>query len=821
MSRPILKLTKGARTLDLNDQTKYFLGQDFFPPPVNLIPSFAEGSSSNRAGGATLISTRAVNRSLSFSVMVVGASVREMARAVNDIQYFLSQAGNAGEPVYLEYKASSSDITTKPLWGQDGWLIYQVEYGIASVGNEYAMLNRLATNLIAQLSLVIRPYALGIKQRLASATGGILEDTIGTVDGQSRGLIVPEAMTNKMTNPIFGHGTWNNGWTGLTLATQNTDVDFLLFGLNSAKLIYASGTSTWTQSINVGNTNTHTLSCYAKRPDGAAVTASDVSLYYGAGKTTSYESVGNGWYRLTATFAGINAATATGVTMVANRSVYVDGFQIEEKAYVTPLAYGDMLGCAWTSTAHASTSTRTVARTRVIDDDIFNPAQGCIRIVYKFTVGLATLTTQRLFTLDNSGTTFLAQYGSGAQILYRDGTTTLTPAISNPAEGAIDILHFVWGPSGIVVYRNGSSIASNATYTPVSGQTNLYIGSTEGVTTHGNGIFMDFTVFDRELSSTEVAADYSNIAQVTTGDQRVGSVPWLWSSDGDDDVVNHNDTDANDDNYIVCGGIPGSAPAVTFISGNTSTGWITDPTLYMWLMDTDKFLDPIELVNDLSGSADANSSGGEYYAAGVASSVANALNKSASPLLGFINAFAGREMANLVRLYDEGSGLTMATIHAAPIPIISDYKSFATAASFGLYLTPFVAVQDSPPGFIDYDLAPASFRPGISLLRSGASATFRIDYSMAVSRPFLTLTAPSGLGEAGFYYQGRRAATYDPTAAGSPYKYPLNLQGDIIEFSPNRYNTLLTLVGDATHNPTIATVVAYAKVVVTPRWSLL
>src|SRR3990167_9258129 len=659
MSRPILKLTKGARTLDLNDQTKYFLGQDFFPPPVNLIPSFAEGSSSNRAGGATLISTRAVNRSLSFSVMVVGASVREMARAVNDIQYFLSQAGNAGEPVYLEYKASSSDITTKPLWGQDGWLIYQVEYGIASVGNEYAMLNRLATNLIAQLSLVIRPYALGIKQRLASATGGILEDTIGTVDGQSRGLIVPEAMTNKMTNPIFGHGTWNNGWTGLTLAKQNTDVDFLLFGLNSAKLIYASGTSTWTQSINVGNTNTHTLSCYAKRPDGAAVTASDVSLYYGAGKTTSYESVGNGWYRLTATFAGINAATATGVTMVANRSVYVDGFQIEEKAYVTPLAYGDMLGCAWTSTAHASTSTRTVARTRVIDDDIFNPAQGCIRIVYKFTVGLATLTTQRLFTLDNSGTTFLAQYGSGAQILYRDGTTTLTPAISNPAEGAIDILHFVWGPSGIVVYRNGSSIASNATYTPVSGQTNLYIGSTEGVTTHGNGIFMDFTVFDRELSSTEVAADYSNIAQVTTGDQRVGSVPWLWSSDGDDDVVNHNDTDANDDNWIVCGGIPGNAPDVTLISAESdaASGWITLPTLYLWLLALENFIKPTEWVIDLSGTVDANSSGGQYFSVSVDTVGTNSISSLAATIKFLLfKALQGHEIALLVRLYDEEIG---------------------------------------------------------------------------------------------------------------------------------------------------------------------
>src|SRR3990167_8695340 len=134
----------------------------------------------------------------------------------------------------------------EPLWGQDGWLFYQIEHGVASVGGEYAETNRRATNVFVRLDLIIRPYALGLRQRLASATGGVLEDTIGAADGQSRGLIIAEATTNKMTNPVFGHATWNNGWTAGSniIATQNTDKRFLLPGTtSSAKLTRNASTA--------------------------------------------------------------------------------------------------------------------------------------------------------------------------------------------------------------------------------------------------------------------------------------------------------------------------------------------------------------------------------------------------------------------------------------------------------------------------------------------------------------------------------------------------------------------------------------------------
>ena len=234
---------------------------------------------------------------------------------------------------------------------------------------------------------MIGPYARGRKQRVGSAIGGVLEDWIGSPDGISRGLIVPEATTNQMTNPVFGHGTWDNGWTdgaGVD-SSENTNEDFLLFGTSSAKVLATAGANNvFYQSIDVANAgNTHVLSCYAKLPDGGVISASQCQLYYGAGLTTAYTPVGNGCYRLTASLTGAAPATGTGLLVVDTFMVYTDGFQIEEKAYSTPLTYGDLMGSAWTGTAHASTTNRTGSRVMVAVDDIVDVAEGTLTLVWK------------------------------------------------------------------------------------------------------------------------------------------------------------------------------------------------------------------------------------------------------------------------------------------------------------------------------------------------------------------------------------------------------------------------------------------------------
>ena len=96
----------------------------------------------------------------------------------------------------------------------------------------------------------------------------------------------------------------------------------------SMKLLAGGNGGIASQSINVGNTNQYLLSTYAYT-DGSAVTSSDLELYYnGAAISTTFTSVGSGWYRLSGTVTGANASRTYGVQVKANKTVYIDNFSI-------------------------------------------------------------------------------------------------------------------------------------------------------------------------------------------------------------------------------------------------------------------------------------------------------------------------------------------------------------------------------------------------------------------------------------------------------------------------------------------------------------
>src|SRR3989304_1265409 len=160
MTTPVVKLIKGSRTLDLNDRSNSRLGSAFAPPSINPEPDFAQGSSANLYDGASLVSRRAANRGWSFSVNVIAASENEMARAIADLQHMPNWAGDSSEPLYIKYR-SNSDVAYEPLWGQDGWLFYQIEHGVTRVGGECAETILGVKNGVEGVSPTIRPYALG------------------------------------------------------------------------------------------------------------------------------------------------------------------------------------------------------------------------------------------------------------------------------------------------------------------------------------------------------------------------------------------------------------------------------------------------------------------------------------------------------------------------------------------------------------------------------------------------------------------------------------------------------------------------------------
>jgi hypothetical protein len=109
--------------------------------------------------------------------------------------------------------------------------------------------------------------------------------------------------------------------------TSTTYNDNLRAG--SAKIITNSGFSAnYVQSINVDDSNLYNLEAYAYT-DGSAVTASDVEFYAGAQTaTTTYASVGSGWYKLTATVNGVNAANNYGAQVKAGKTIYLDSARL-------------------------------------------------------------------------------------------------------------------------------------------------------------------------------------------------------------------------------------------------------------------------------------------------------------------------------------------------------------------------------------------------------------------------------------------------------------------------------------------------------------
>lgn len=116
-------------------------------------------------------------------------------------------------------------------------------------------------------------------------------------------------------------------WNTTVAITRDTGTKYA--GSASAKIVTPSMYGyALNQSLNVGDTNTYTISAYAYTT-GAAVTSSDVQLYYnGSAITTNYTSAGSGWYLLTGTVTGANASRTWGVEVKAGKTVYIDNFSI-------------------------------------------------------------------------------------------------------------------------------------------------------------------------------------------------------------------------------------------------------------------------------------------------------------------------------------------------------------------------------------------------------------------------------------------------------------------------------------------------------------
>jgi hypothetical protein len=822
MSKPRLLLRHGANTIDLNDQNRYFLAQNFVPPATAYAPQFAEGSSANQRNGGSFVSKRAANRSLSFTVALAGASASDIDQAARSVQMMLTGAGDSSDPVYLEYNSNSA--VPEPLWGQLGVnLRYEIVYGEAQIADGYLVGVRRTEDINLGITLTLKPYALGRQQRITTATGGIIEDILGSASGIARGMIIPEATTNKFTNPVFGHSTWNNDWTngGGLVVSQNTDMRFVAFGLSSAMIARVAVNAIWYQSINVGNTNAHTLSCYIKLIDGSAPSASNVVLYYGTTVTPTITAVGDGWYRLSVSVTGINAATNTGIAILTNGySCYVDGFQIEEKSYATPLAFGDLLGGAWSGTAHASTSTRTAAACKIsLADDTFNIGQGSVRIALRFGVD-STVPTGSIFLFDTRDaghtTSYYARFnGSTKKFDFSDSTNTASSAAQTFAANTIYILHFIWSSAGLRVYVNGAADGTATLTIPASMGSSLFIGSSYASAGQFMGTFMGFATFDRVLTATEVALDYAEIAAMTADDARIESLPWFWTDDGDNILS----LTTGKLPLGVTGGIPGSAPAITEIHGTLSSNWSVIKGIILGNFKsrrgTIKYSD---VLFDCSGVV-----GGGDYGGGHAN--ATATTTPASLDSSFTTSAIAADLLDGVEYYDvlrlkAASGTPFYIynyygISSATATVLSPAKLITPATSYRLFVTPQSHFALNTRRFIG--ATPPQVKFNIWAATTTSTLSVDLDYFAVLPRPVVILAGAESIN--GFVYRGALALAQGSTLIIGA---PLSVMGDVFEFDPGVYNHVQCYFGaDGTIDPVTTYTVTLAPMYVTPRYELL
>jgi hypothetical protein len=153
-----------------------------------------------------------------------------------------------------------------------------------------------------------------------------------------------------------------------TYVLATTETGTVYDGSRSVKLVSGTVGGYFGQSFTGSNTETRKFSAYV-RTDGSAVTSSDIQIQdnYSAVSST-YTSVGGGWYRVEADVTVTTGAEYFGVYVPPNKTVYVDdaGFNTAElvsAAFDTGDA-GVILGSLeWSATTPGTTSVTFQMRT--------------------------------------------------------------------------------------------------------------------------------------------------------------------------------------------------------------------------------------------------------------------------------------------------------------------------------------------------------------------------------------------------------------------------------------------------------------------------
>lgn len=364
-------------------------------------------------------------------------------------------------------------------------------------------------------------YVRSLLRNMQATLTGPLYFEDGPEDRQ-KAIGILNANVNLVINPSVETNATNYSVTAN--ATGSRDSTESKHGSYSYKVVTdgvgAGEGGIYTQS-GLTATNTYTFSAWVKAPLAATMEleVDDTT------DTTTEAFTGTGeWQRVHVTHtmaAGETVATFTVQTVTSAQAItfYTDAIQIEASTFPAIYCDGDQHGSTWSGTAHASTSSRD--NTQFDLDDYTDLISDISTLTFRFVLRVP-LDANADWPSGNS--VFMSAYGSisdGISIEFDraddrfrvllNGSTVLTSTLQTFSKG--DWLEIIFtldtDNNSYVLYIDSAVDDTDTTSKSASTPTQWNLGSDYDNTEHADWIFSEFDVWDRILTSTEVAAIFS------------------------------------------------------------------------------------------------------------------------------------------------------------------------------------------------------------------------------------------------------------------------------------------------------------------------
>jgi hypothetical protein len=347
---------------------------------------------------------------------------------------------------------------------------------------------------------------------------------------------------------------------------------------------------------------------------------------------------------------------------------------------------------------------------------------------------------------------------------------------------------------------------------PVGGT--LTLGCSTRNNTGLNGYLDGWRIWNYPMSATQIGQLYNNEKPIKDDGNSLGMPQFLWTKDGDG--VLDNCDDSSRDNFAIIGGIPGDVEALTEWQIDPPTS--TPPDVY-WLgrKAVEETFDPASTFwLELQGTADANSSGGQYEQHAFGGSPGT---YDFDVAVDEIKHLQGR-IHFLARLYVSGNAVDVNPFYkfGSGPRVDGEVQQIATNANFLLR------------AYANWDMwirwdhlregeTPASLTLGLHVSDATGGATVRCDFVQVLPYPNCRVEVGSSISlSAGDTLHVIEDEAYVLASSGAE-KYAPEFRGEPVNLEPHKYNYVWFLAGEEGQQYDITDTATFV-VYVTPRWLL-